>query len=51
LLRFADLRVLDDKRLEWAITLIRAYVEGVIQVPWARAMTLVALYELYSDGD
>ncbi|MCB1715432.1 MAG: hypothetical protein KDK04_22230 [Candidatus Competibacteraceae bacterium] len=51
LLRFADLRVLDDKRLEWALTLIRGYVEGAIRVPWARAVALAALYDLYSDND
>lgn len=46
LLRFTDLRALDDTRLEWAIDLITGYVEGQIEVPWPRAVTLVALYEL-----
>ena len=45
--RLADLRVLDDERLEWALALIRGYVEGQLQVPWARAVALAALYELY----
>lgn len=47
LLRFLDLRALDDIRLEWAISLIRAYVEGRLEVPWPRAVALVALYELF----
>jgi hypothetical protein len=51
LLCFADLRVLDDERLEWAITLMRAYAEGALQVPWARAIALAALYDLYTDYD
>lgn len=51
LLRFADLRVLDDERLEWALALIRGYVEGALDVPWARAVALAALYELYPAPD
>ncbi len=52
LLRFADLRVLDDERLDWALTLIRGYVEGQLEIPWARAVALAALYELYpAPGD
>ena len=52
LLRFADLRALDDEHLGWALTLIRAYVEGALSVPWARAVALAALYELYpGDGE
>jgi hypothetical protein len=49
LLRFTDLRVLDDTRLQWAITLIKGYVEQAIVVPWARAVALVALYDLIPD--
>ena len=49
LLRFIDLRTLDDTRLQWAITLIKGYVEGGIVVPWARAVALVALYDLIPD--
>lgn len=51
LLRFADLKVLDDERLEWALALIRGYVEGGLEVPWARAVALAALYELYPAPD
>jgi hypothetical protein len=51
LLRFADLRALDDERLEWAVTLLRGYVQGAVKVPWARAVALVALYELYPNDD
>lgn len=51
LLRFADLRALDDVRLEWALTLMRGYVEGSLTVPWARAVALVSLYELYPSDD
>ncbi len=51
ILRFADLRSLDDTRLEWALALIRGYVEGDVQVPWSRALALVALYELYPTAD
>jgi hypothetical protein len=51
LLRFADLKVLDDERLEWALALIRGYVEGGMEVPWARAVALAALYELYPAPD
>ena len=47
LLRVADLKVLDDVRLEWALALIKGYVNGHVQVPWARAIALVSLYELY----
>lgn len=46
LLRFTDLRSLDDTRLNWALTLVRGYVEGDLEVPWPRAVALVALYEL-----
>ena len=49
LLRFADLRVLDDIRLAWAIAMIKGYVEGTISVPWPRAVALVALYDLIPD--
>lgn len=51
LLRFADLKVLDDERLEWALALIRGYVAGGLRVPWARAVALAALYELYPASD
>ena len=47
LLRFSNLRALDDTRLEWALALIRGYVEGSLTVPWPRAVALVALYELF----
>ena len=47
LLQFNNLRTLDDTRLEWAMALISGYVQGQLQVPWARAVTLVALYELF----
>ncbi len=46
LLRFADLRSLDDTRFGWAMSLIKGYVEGRVKVPWARAVALVALYDL-----
>ena len=46
LLRFIDLRTLDDIRLEWAMALIQGYVEGKVTVPWPRAVALVALYDL-----
>jgi hypothetical protein len=46
LLRFTDLRTLDDVRFEWAIALLRGYVEGRLKVPWPRAVALVALYDL-----
>ena len=49
LLRFTELRTLDDTRLQWAITLIRGYVQHNIVVPWARAVALVALYDLMPD--
>lgn len=49
LLRFIDLQALDDIRLEWALTLIKGYVEGEISVPWARAVALVALYDLLPE--
>ncbi|GEM_PF-2440425 len=49
--RLADLRVLDDERLEWALTLIRGYVEGRLHVPWARAVALAALYDLHLTVD
>jgi hypothetical protein len=51
LLRLADLRALDDIRLEWALTLLRAYVQGNIKVPWARAVALIALYDLYHEDE
>jgi hypothetical protein len=46
LLRFMDLRTLDDVRLEWALSLIEGYVEGELQISWPRAIALVALYDL-----
>jgi hypothetical protein len=46
LLRFMDLRTLDDIRLEWAMALIQGYVEGKLHIPWPRAVALVALYDL-----
>lgn len=46
LLRFMELRALDDVRLEWALALIRGYVEGKVNVPWPRAVALAALYDL-----
>ena len=49
LLRFVDLKTLDDERLEWAIALLKGYVDGHIDVPWSRAMALMALYELYPN--
>jgi hypothetical protein len=49
LLRFSDLRTLDDIRLEWAIALIQGYVEGKLRVPLSRALALVALYDLISS--
>jgi len=51
LLRFVDLRVLDDERLDWALTLIRGYAENAVRVPWARAVALAALYDLYDEND
>ena len=51
LLRFCNLRTLDDTRLEWALALIHGYVEGGLQVPWARAVALVALYELFPSEE
>ena len=51
LLRFADLRVLDDTRFEWAMTLIRGYVEGAINVPWDKVVALSALYDLYPPSE
>ena len=41
-----DLRTLDDIRLEWAMALIQGYVEGKLNIPWPRAVALVALYDL-----
>jgi|APFre7841882590_1041340.scaffolds.fasta_scaffold21436_2 hypothetical protein len=49
LLRFADLRALDDIRFGWAMALIQGYVEGTVTVPWPRAVALVALYNLIPD--
>lgn len=49
--RLSDLRVLDDERLEWALTLIRGYVEGRLHIPWARAVALAALYDLHLTVD
>lgn len=46
LVRFRELRALDDTRMQWAVAMIRGYVEGTLQVPWARAVALVALYDL-----
>ena len=46
LLRFIDLRTLDDIRFEWAMALIQGYVEGKLRIPWPRAVALVALYDL-----
>jgi hypothetical protein len=46
LLRFGELRTLDDVRLEWALALIQGYVEGSVRIPWPRAVALVALYDL-----
>lgn len=46
LIRFSDLRVLDDIRLEWALTLMRAYVEGAVTVPWDKVIDLMTLYDL-----
>ncbi len=46
LVNFRDLRALDDTRMDWAVKLIRGYVEGSVQVPWPRAVALVALYDL-----
>lgn len=43
---FRELRTLDDTRMKWAVTLIHGYVEGTLRVPWARAVALVALYDL-----
>ena len=50
MLRFTDLRVLDDTRFEWAMILIRGYVEGTLAVPWPRAVALVALYDLIPEA-
>lgn len=47
LLRLSSLRVLDDTRLEWALALMRGYVDGALTIPWARAVALVALYDLF----
>lgn len=47
----ADLKVLDDERLEWALTLIRGYVEGRLHIPWARAIALASLYDLHLSVD
>jgi hypothetical protein len=33
------------------VALLRGYVQGAVKVPWARAVALVALYELYPDDD
>lgn len=49
LVRFIDLRTLDDTRLEWAMALIQGYVEGTLVVPLPRAVALVALYDLISS--
>ena len=46
LVRFSDLKALDDTRMEWALSLMRAHITGTLQVPWARAVALVALYDL-----
>ncbi|PWV61110.1 hypothetical protein [Plasticicumulans acidivorans] len=46
LLNFADLKALDETRLNWALMLIRAYVEGDFTAPWPRAVALCALYDL-----
>lgn len=46
LLRFGELRTLDDVRLEWALALIQGYVEGRVRIPWPRAVALVAIYDL-----
>ena len=46
LLGFVDLRALDETRLNWALNLIRAYVEGDFTAPWPRAVALCALYDL-----
>lgn len=49
LLRFEDMRSLDNTRLEWALALIKGYVEGTVKVPWPRAVALVALYDLIPE--
>ncbi|TCO80445.1 hypothetical protein EV699_11489 [Plasticicumulans lactativorans] len=46
LIRLADLRALDETRLNWALALVRGYVESRLAVPWPRAVALVALYDL-----
>ena len=46
LLSFVDLRALDETRLNWALNLIRAFVEGDFEAPWPRAVALCALYDL-----
>lgn len=51
LLRFADLRSLDDERLEWALALLRGYVQGSVKVPWNRVIALIALYDLYPEPE
>ncbi|MFO1351969.1 MAG: hypothetical protein U1F68_15350 [Gammaproteobacteria bacterium] len=51
LLCFTHLRALDDVRLEWALALIRGYVDGSLAVPWPRAVALAALYDLVPDGE
>lgn len=51
LIRFTDLRALDDPQREWALTLIREYSEGKFHATYDRAMELVDLYSLHPDHE
>lgn len=51
LMRFADLKTLDDSQREWALTLIQGYSEGIYHATYDRAMELADLYSLHPDHE
>lgn len=51
LLRFADLKALDDPQREWALILIKGYSEGKYHATYDRAMELADLYSLHPDHE
>lgn len=51
LMRFADLKALDESQRDWALTLIREYSEGKFHTTYDRAMELADLYSLHPDHE